>query len=371
MWRGMRPILQRRAAPRLGHNRDAARAALASAYKAVACHSSRAELLLLAMCLAACARRAVGVRSRCAAQTRLSYPAAPRGTVVEDYHGVSGRRSLPLARGSGFAGDRAWVQAEADADAVGYLDALPQRARLRARIAALYDFERTGIPFHESGPVLLHRATAGDQDQSVLLHAAPLAGAPAVALDPNLLPAADHPVVVGYVASHDARLLAYAVVARPARTGREWRIRDLDQRPGSARRPALHQVLPAGLHARRQRPLLQRLPRTARGRGAEHARIWGTRVYYHALGSTRRGRPAAARAMPRHPDWQYQPHPRRPTAAGWWCWPARGRSATRAREDVYLMDLAGLRPAAPVAVACGFRGRVRYMSAPTPAGCTF
>jgi cell division protein FtsI (penicillin-binding protein 3) len=41
---------------------------------------------------------------------------------------------------------------------------------------------------------------------------------PAVALDPNLLPADNNPVVVGYVASHDAKLLAYGVSV----TGSDW-----------------------------------------------------------------------------------------------------------------------------------------------------
>src|SRR4029077_15942357 len=51
----------------------------------------------------------------------------------------------------------------------------------------------------------------GKKNQAVLRTAAPRAETPAVALDPNLLPADNNPVVVGYVDSHDANLLAYGV----------------------------------------------------------------------------------------------------------------------------------------------------------------
>ena len=70
-----------------------------------------------------------------------------------------------------------------------YLEALPQRARIRARIAELYDFEKNGIPFQEGGRYF-YTNNSGHQDQSVLLTATRLTDPPAVAVDPNTLPPA-------------------------------------------------------------------------------------------------------------------------------------------------------------------------------------
>ena len=56
-----------------------------------------------------------------------------------------------------------------------YLEALPQRARIRARIAELYDFEKNGIPFQEGGRYF-YTNNSGHQDQSVLLTATRLTG---------------------------------------------------------------------------------------------------------------------------------------------------------------------------------------------------
>src|SRR6185312_8218665 len=81
---------------------------------------------------------------------------------------------------------RAWVEAEGQlTDA--YLAQLPQRARIRDRIAALYDFEKTGVPFSQGGRYF-YTSNSGHQDQSVLLMAPAADAAAVVALDPNGLP---------------------------------------------------------------------------------------------------------------------------------------------------------------------------------------
>jgi len=63
-----------------------------------------------------------------------------------------------------------------------YLEALPQRPRIRVRIAELYDFEKSGIPFQEGGRYF-YTNNSGHQDQSVLLTAPRLTDPPAVAVD--------------------------------------------------------------------------------------------------------------------------------------------------------------------------------------------
>src|ERR1700729_3766293 len=121
----------------------------------------------------------------------LAYPVAPRGATVDDYHGVQVADPYRGFEDLDAPDTRAWVSAEARLTQ-SYFQALPQRAALRERIAQLYDFERTGIPFAESGHYF-YTDNSGQQEQSTLLSVTPLAGLPAVALDPNVLPADGNP----------------------------------------------------------------------------------------------------------------------------------------------------------------------------------
>src|SRR5262249_10062337 len=79
---------------------------------------------------------------------RLHSPPAERGPVVEDYHGTRVADPYRWLEDLDSPQTRAWVSAEAELTD-GYLAALPQRTRIRERIAALYDFEKTGVPFQE------------------------------------------------------------------------------------------------------------------------------------------------------------------------------------------------------------------------------
>src|ERR1700730_1468962 len=81
---------------------------------------------------------------------RLSHPTAARGSVVEQYHGTAIADPYRWLEDLDSPATRAWVSAEARLTHT-YLEALPQRARIRARIAELYDFEKNGIPFQEGG----------------------------------------------------------------------------------------------------------------------------------------------------------------------------------------------------------------------------
>jgi len=164
-----------------------------------------------------------------------------------------------------------------------YLEALPQRARIRARIAALYDFEKRGIPFREGGRYF-YTDNSGHQDQSVLLMVTRLGDAPTLAVDPNTLPPAGNPVVTGYVPNRAGTLLAYAV-SMSGSDWTEWRVRDL----------ATGRDLPDVMRfAKYYEPVF-----TPDGRGLYYsafsrrrnparssaARIWATPLYYHALGT--------------------------------------------------------------------------------------
>jgi prolyl oligopeptidase len=287
---------------------------------------------------------------------RLTYPAAPRGSVVDDYHGVRVADPYRGFEDLDSPATRSWVRAEAHLTQA-YLDTIALRPRIQARIAQLYEFEKTGIPFKEQGRYF-YTSNSGHEDQSVLMTAARLADAPAIALDPNALPAADHPVVIGYVASQDAQLLAYGV--SPAGSDwTEWRLRDLASGadlPDVLRFTKYYQPVFAadgkGLY-------YSAFP--APRAGAElSSQDLGNAVWYHALGT-----PAAddrrVLADDAHPDWQYEPQL---TRDGRWLVvrSGEGEVGDKGRENVYLIDLTAATPH-PVPLALGFEAAYSYIGA--------
>jgi prolyl oligopeptidase len=317
---------------------------------------NRGELFFIGVCLAG-TLAALWACAPLRAQSRLNYPAAPRGPVSEDYPGTRVADPYRWLEDLDSPATRAWVQAQADLTR-HYLDAIPELPRLKARIATLYDFEKTGIPFREGGREF-YTTNSGHQDQSVLMSTQRPGEAPVVRLDPNLLPAADHPVVTGYVASHDGRLLAYAV-APSGSDWTEWRIRDL----------ASGQDLPDILrYTKYYEPVF-----TPDGKGVYYSAFpapragqelstqdLGNAVYYHALGTP----PTAdVRLMSdaAHPDWQYLP---RLSADGRWLvvLAGEGEVGDKGREDVYLVDLKGPAGAPPSALSRGFAAAFVYIGA--------
>jgi prolyl oligopeptidase len=318
--------------------------------------ANRGELVLLGVCLVGSLALLWACAPLLRAHGRISYPAAPRGSVVDDYHGSRVADPYRWLEELDSPATRAWLSAEAQLTQT-YLAAIPARTQIRTRIAALYDFEKTGIPFRQHGRYF-YTSNSGRQEQSVLLMTPRLEDAPAVALDPNLLPGADHPLVIAYVASPDGRLLAYGVSASGS-DWTEWGLRDL----------ASGQDLPDVLRfTKYYRPEF-----TPDGSGLYYSAFpaplpgtelstqdLGKALYYHALGTAA----AADRRLlgdSAHPDWQYEPHL---TPDGRWLvvLAGEGQVGDKAREDVYLLDVSSATPST-VPMTLGFEAAFVYIGA--------
>ena len=318
--------------------------------------SSRAVRVLAGVCLAAALLLLWGPTPVVSASQRLIYPRAPRDGVVDEYHGTRVADPYRWLEDLDSPATRGWVHAEAQLTN-GYLEAIPERARIRARVAELYDFERTGIPFRARGRYFF-TSNSGHQEQSVLMAAKGLTEAPVVALDPNALPPAGHPVVGGHVASRDADLLAYAVSSSGS-DWTEWRIRDLatgEDLPDVLRFTKYYQPVftPDGKG-------LYYSAFPAPRAGAElSSQDLGNALYYHALGT-----PVTADRRvfgdSAHPDWQYEPFL---TRDGRWLvvLAGEGEVGDKGRENVYLLDLRSA-AAQAVPMSVGFAAAFRYVGA--------
>src|SRR5688500_7988679 len=140
--------------------------------------------VLLAACVGSPAPRAVHDAPRAEVAPTFHYPKAPRGDVVDDYHGTTVPDPYRAFEDMAAAATRDWVTAE-NALAQPFLESLPQRAWLGNRLKQLWTYERFGTPQREAGKYFYLR-NDGTQDQSVLYVADSLNATPRVLVDPNV-----------------------------------------------------------------------------------------------------------------------------------------------------------------------------------------
>src|SRR5271167_4380178 len=81
-----------------------------------------------------------------APEAPLSYPKTKTVDVTEDYHGVKVQDPFRWLEDLTASDTAAWIQSE-NAVTAGYLGQSPERAKLQARLTALWNYPRTGIPF--------------------------------------------------------------------------------------------------------------------------------------------------------------------------------------------------------------------------------
>jgi prolyl oligopeptidase len=299
---------------------------------------------------------AAGLLTLTAVADVLKYPAAPRGSVVEDYHGTQVADPYRWLEELDSPATHTWVAAEGKLTD-DYLAGIGARARLHARIAALYEYEKFGLPFQEGGRYYYTR-NSGHQDQSVLYTTQQLNAPGAVAVDPNGLSAQVKLIVTGYEPARDGKLLAYGV-SEAGSDWTEWRVRDLTSGkdlPDVARHTKYYQ--PAFAHDSKGF-YYSAFPAPQAGQELA-AQDLGDAVYYHALGT-----PASADRLvfsdPAHPDWQYELHV---STDGRWLVIAAGEGEVgdKGLEDIYLVDLnARLLKAVPV--TSGFEAAYIYVGA--------
>src|SRR5258706_3619959 len=286
----------------------------------------------------------------------IVYPEAPRGSVVDDFHGTKVSDPYRWLEDLDAPATRAWVARERELTEA-YVGGLPVRDALRRRLGTLYNFERFDLPF-AAGRRFFYAHTTGLQNQSVLVKTIGLNGAPGVVLDPNTLSKDGSLAVVGYFASDDGRLLAYGVSVSGS-DWTDWHVRDL----------ATGHDLPDVIRYTRYYP-----PSFAKdGKGLYYsafpapppraelsAKDLGNAVYYHALGT-----PVATDRklleFAGHADWQYEPTV---SEDGRWLvvTSGEGEVGDKGVDNLYLIDLASsAKTVTPVSE--GFRAAYIYVGA--------
>ncbi|HEY6916529.1 MAG TPA: prolyl oligopeptidase family serine peptidase [Allosphingosinicella sp.] len=150
----------------------------------------------------------------------IAYPKTERGDVVETQFGV------PVADPYRWLENdvredpkvREWVTAQNKVTAA-YLATLPGREALKARLTALYDYERYGIP-EKAGGRYFYTRNDGLQNQSVLYVRDGLNGAPRMLIDPNTWAKDGATALAEWDASDDGKHVLYGI----QEGGTDWRV---------------------------------------------------------------------------------------------------------------------------------------------------
>jgi prolyl oligopeptidase len=160
----------------------------------------------------------------CASSHRLRYPPTRAGEEVDDYHGTRIPDPYRWLEDLDSEETRDWVARQGQATSA-YLEKIPARAPLLARLRELWNFERVTPPFREGGRYFYYK-NDGLQDQYVLYVADALDGEPRVFLDPNALSTDGTVALSGIAFTDDGSLMAYSLSSGGS-DWVEWRVRDV------------------------------------------------------------------------------------------------------------------------------------------------
>ncbi len=158
-------------------------------------------------------------------QDSFQYPESRTVDHVDVYHGVEVKDPYRWLEDLDSEETRAWVEAQ-NRLTFGYLEKLPNREELRARLEELWDYEKFGTP-RKWGERYFFSHNSGLQAQSVIFRLDTLDGEPVEVLDPNQLSEDGTVALTSYRISPDGRLMAYGL-AEGGSDWQEWKVLDVD-----------------------------------------------------------------------------------------------------------------------------------------------
>ncbi|GAC1650281.1 MAG: prolyl oligopeptidase family serine peptidase [Gemmatimonadaceae bacterium] len=234
------------------------------------------------------------------AVAQLAYPQARISDHADTYFGIRVSDPYRWLEDLHSPETRQWVEAE-NALTFGYLTTIAERAGLRERLTALWDYPKYDAPTVEDGK-LFYFANAGLQNQAALYVKESERDPARLLLDPNTLATGDTVAIASATPSPNARYLAYGV----ATSGSDWQeIRVRDVRSGrdladtvkwvKFSRAAWTQDNRGFFYARYEEPK----PGTSMS-----AVNRGQKLYYHRIGRSQR-EDDVVYERPDHPDWLY------------------------------------------------------------------
>jgi len=180
---------------------------------------------LLLVCLAAVLLAGCGESYTEREPMTFVYPESHKVEQVDDYHGTQGADPYRWLEDVDSDQTKAWVTAQNEV-AFGYLESIPDRDKIKARLTKLWDYPKYGAPFRE-GERYFFSKNDGLQNQSVIYVQEGLEGEPRVLIDPNTLSEDGTVALGGLRVSRDGKKLAWATNVSGS-DWRTWYVRDID-----------------------------------------------------------------------------------------------------------------------------------------------
>src|SRR6202795_1204940 len=139
----------------------------------------------------------------------LDYPQTRKDNQVDDYHGTKVADPYRWLEDDNSSETAKWVEAE-NKVTFGYLDKIPYRAQVKARLEQLFNYPKYTAPYRK-GESLFFTKNDGLQNQNVVYVQKGLDGAPEVLLDPNQFSADGTSRLGAFDVSPDGRYVAYGI----------------------------------------------------------------------------------------------------------------------------------------------------------------
>jgi len=146
----------------------------------------------------------------------MEYPKARVSDQVDDYFGTKVRDPYRWMENVDSPEVKTWVDAE-NTLTRGYLDGVPGREKMHARLMDLTNFERYTAPARK-GTRYFYEHNTGLQNQNVVFWQEGLTGEAKVLIDPNTMSKDGTVALSGLSVSEDGRLAAYGI----AEAGSDW-----------------------------------------------------------------------------------------------------------------------------------------------------
>ena len=152
-----------------------------------------------------------------ARQTNVpAYPDTRKVDHVDTYHGTKVSDPYRWLEDDTSSETAAWVEAQ-NKVTFPYLEKIPFRGQLQARVLKLNDYEKYSAP-SQKGPYFFFSKNDGLQNQSVLFIQKGLTGTPEVLIDPNAWSEDGTMRLATFVPSKDATYAVYGI----SRSGSDW-----------------------------------------------------------------------------------------------------------------------------------------------------
>jgi prolyl oligopeptidase len=166
----------------------------------------------------------LGLASAALAQGSFKYPAATKDATVDTIHGVSVADPFRWLENGEAPETRSWIEQQ-NAITMPYLQAIPQRGEIEARITALWNYERFGAPSKDGG-LYFYSYNSGLLNQPILYVTKSANERGEVLIDPKEFDEKGTKALAGSAVSDNGKYYAYAI-ADGGSDWTQWRIRDI------------------------------------------------------------------------------------------------------------------------------------------------